>query len=150
MAGLSEISIKKLYGVGEVRAAAYARMGIYTVEDLIFCFPRAYENRGDICLLAEARNDIKSAVVLTVATQPSGVRIRRGMDLLRFRCFDDSGSCTVTFFNQNFLKDKFPVGSTFRFWGKVEREGRNYSMSSPAYEPFDEQKPLPALYPVYR
>lgn len=150
MAGLSEISIKKLYGVGEVRAAAYAKMGIYTVEDLIFCFPRAYENRGDICLLAEARGDIKSAVVLTVATQPKGVRVRRGMDLLRFRCFDDSGSCTITFFNQNFLKDKFPIGSTFRFWGKVEREGRSYSMSSPAYEPFEEQKPLPSLYPVYR
>ena len=78
MAGLGDISIKKLYGVGEVRAAAYAKMGIYTVEDLIFCFPRAYENRGDICLLAEARNDIKSAVVLTVATQPGGVRVRRG------------------------------------------------------------------------
>ncbi len=150
MAALDQISIKKLYGVGEVRAAAYARVGVYTVRDLLFYFPRAYENRGDIRLLGSAVEDIKSAVVLTVATQPKSFHIRRGMDLLKFRAFDDSGSCTVTFFNQNFLKDKFPIGSTFRFWGKVEREGRGFAMSSPAHEPYDEQMPPPDLYPVYR
>ncbi len=149
MSGLSEISVKKLYGVGDSRAAAYARVGIKTIEDLLFYFPRAYENRGNITLLAAAREDIKSAVVLTVATAPKAAHIRRGMDLLSFRAFDESGSCKITFFNQNYLKDKFPIGSTFRFWGKVERTGRSFSMSSPAYEPYDEQMPLPALYPVY-
>lgn len=150
MSDLSEISVKKLYGVGEVRAAAYARAGIYSVEDLLFYFPRAYENRGDICLLAAAREDIKSAVVLTVATEPRGAHIRRGMDLLSFRAFDDSGVCKITYFNQNYLKDKFPIGSTFRFWGKVEREGRGFSMSAPAYDPYADGVPLPALFPVYR
>lgn len=149
MAELEKLSIRKLYGVGEVRAAAYAKVGVHTVRDLLFYFPRAYENRGDVCLLGATGEDIKSAVILTVATQPKSFRVRRGMDLLKFRAFDDSGSCTVTFFNQNFLKDKFPIGSTFRFWGKVEREGRGFAMTSPAYEPYDEQTPLPDLYPVY-
>ncbi|MDD7676740.1 MAG: hypothetical protein PUJ09_08990 [Eubacteriales bacterium] len=149
MSELSRLSVRQLYGVGAVRAQAYARVGVETVEDLLFYFPRAYENRGDVSLLAATRDDIKSAVILTVATEPRSVRVRRGMDVLRFRAFDESGSCTITFFNQNFLKDKFPIGSVFRFWGRVERDGRGFAMSSPAYEPFIEDKPLPALYPVY-
>ena len=149
MPDLSQISVRKLYGVGAVRAAAYARVGVESIYDLLFYFPRAYENRGEISLLAATHDDVKSAVILTVATEPRAFRLRRGMDLLRLRAFDESGSCTVTFFNQSYLKDKFPIGSTYRFWGKVERDGRGFAMSSPAFEPFAPDVGLPALYPVY-
>ena len=59
-----------LPGVGKVRAECYHRLGIHTLGELLAHFPRAYENRGDIRLLTNARTDGKSAVVLTVATQP--------------------------------------------------------------------------------
>ncbi len=150
MAGLLDISVKSLYGVGEARAAAYAKAGVATVEDLLFYFPRAYENRGEIKLLAETDENVKSAVILTVAAEPKIARIRRGMDVLKFRAYDDSGSCQITYFNQNYLKDKFPLGSSFRFWGRVERAGKSFVMNSPAAEPYVEGTPLPALVPVYR
>ena len=44
-------SVRDLKGVGPAKAAAYEKMGIYTKEDLLYHFPRAYENRGDIKLL---------------------------------------------------------------------------------------------------
>jgi len=147
---LSELSIKSLHGVGPARAAAYSRVGVETVEDLLMYFPRAYENRGDIKLLAQTEENIKNAVILTVATEPKVARIRRGMSLLKFRAFDDSGSCQITFFNQDYLKNQFPIGSTFRFWGKVERVGRGFAMGSPAFEPYIEGEPLPSLISVYR
>ena len=37
-----------LQGVGETRAAAFARLGLHSVRDLLLFFPRAYENRGDV------------------------------------------------------------------------------------------------------
>ena len=37
-------SIKKLYGVGEKRSAAYAKMGVYTVGDLLCHYPRGYKS----------------------------------------------------------------------------------------------------------
>ena len=142
--------VKKLYGVGKVRAAAYEKLNIRTVGELLEHYPRGYENRGDVKLLSQADGISKSAHVLTVATAARSARIRGRMSLLKFRAFDDSGICDVTFFNQDYLKDTFTVGSTFRFWGKVEQKGKNFSMTSPAYEPYDEEIPMPALMPVYR
>ncbi|HHT54262.1 MAG TPA: ATP-dependent DNA helicase RecG [Clostridiales bacterium] len=142
--------IWSLYGVGEVRAAAYNKAGVYRILDLLYYFPRAYENRGEIKLLAETCRDKKSAVMLTVATEPRGARVRRGMSLFKFRAYDESGTCVITYFNQDYLRDKFKPGSTYRFWGKVERAGRGYAMSSPAFEPYVEGLPLPGLVPVYR
>ena len=117
--------IKALYGVGPSRAAAYARIGVHTVGDLLSHYPARYENRGDVKLLSETSPDSKSAVILTVATEPKIANIKRGMSLLKFRAFDESGMCDITYFNQNYLKDKFSVGSTFRFYGKVEKAKKN-------------------------
>ena len=149
MSGLG-YDIKKLYGVGKVRAAAYEKLNIRTVGELLEHYPRGYENRGDVKLLSEADGISKSAHILTVGTAARSSRIRGRMSLLKFRAFDESGVCDVTFFNQDYLKDTFTVGSCFRFWGKVERKGKNYSLTSPAYEPYDEDTPLPPLMPVYR
>ena len=141
--------IKKLYGVGAVRAAAYARMGIHTVEDLLMHYPRGYEDRGDIHLLCECDGIGKNALLLTVATEPKSTRIRGRMSLLKFRAYDDSGICEVTFFNQDFLKNTFTPGTTFRFYGKVERKGSRYTMTSPAYEAARSPENLPPLIPIY-
>ena len=143
--------VTALAGVGKTKAAAYERLGIRNLSDLIHHYPRAYENRGDIKTLFEASiRGGKCAVVLTVATEVKRTMIRRGMTLLKFRAYDESGTAEITFFNQDFLRDKFPLGSTFRFYGRVEMTGRRYAMSSPIYEYFDEVSPPAALVPIYR
>ena len=96
-----ESPVTVLNGVGKTRAAAYARLGVVTLGDLIQHYPRAYENRGDVCLLTEARTDGKSAVILTVATEPKSVRLRSHKSFLKFRAFDDEDACEITYFNQN-------------------------------------------------
>ena len=147
-----EQSVTTLYGVGKARESAYARLGVRTVGELLEHYPRAYENRGEVKLLVDAPIDARCAVILTVATQPRVHTIRRGMSLLKFRAYDESGSCEITFFNQNYHKDAFPLGATFRFFGKVERTGQRFAMSSPAFEeiaPDSDGSELPPLFPVY-
>ena len=139
-----------LSGVGPARAAAYEKMGVRTLGDLVSHYPRAYENRGDIRLLENASVDGKSAVILTVASEPHVVRLRSHKSFLKFRAFDESGSCEIVYFNQDYLKSKFPIGSVYRFYGKVERTGKRYSMSSPVAEAWTEHANLPTLCPVYR
>lgn len=149
MADILGSPITVLSGVGAVRAKQYARLGVETVSDLLYHFPRAYENRGDVRPLAECQSGSKCSVALTIGTLPKKSMIRRGMTLLKFRAFDESGSCEITFFNQNYLADKFPLGATFRFYGQVERVGKQFKMSSPAYEMMVEGRELPPLVPVY-
>ncbi len=142
--------VKELYGVGD-KIEKYLRAGgLNTVGDLLYHFPRAYQNRADIRDL----NDMSAyeeyhSYILTIASEPKVAMIRRGMNILKFRAFDDTGSVNVTYFNQNYLKDVFHTGSTFRFWGKVTREKRTLCLTSPSYEPILPNKLLLPLIPVY-
>ena len=147
--------VTSLEGVGKSRAVGLSSLGVEKVGDLIRLYPRAYENRGDIKLLAECEDGEKQAVVLTVATMPKRSLIRRGMSLLKFRAYDDSGVAEITYFNQDYLADKFEMGASFRFYGKVERKQSRsgkyiFSMSSPIPERVAEfPEELPPLVPVY-
>ena len=149
MISLQKTPITSLHGVGAVKAKAYSKLNIENLHDLLYHFPRAYENRGDIKSLSECDGISKNAVILTIATFPKISRIRRGMNLLKFKAYDDSGMCEITFFNQDYLKDAFPHGTSFRFYGKVEKSGNKFSMSSPAYEILLESVELSDFNPVY-
>ena len=149
MADRIHAPITTLHGVGPARAKAYARLGIHTVGDLLSHYPRSYENRGDVRPLANASTEEKQATLLTIGSEPRVARVRRGMNLLKLRAYDESGTCEITYFNQDFLRSVFTLGQEFRFYGKVERKGKHYAMSSPAYELSDKKKPLAPLVPVY-
>ena len=112
---------------------------------------------GDVRLLSETPNGAidaeRAAVVLTVATEPKKTMIRRGMTLLRFRAYDESGTAEITYFNQNYLSDAFQLGKEYRFYGKIvhpETARGKYTLSSPSYEPIPaDGEPLRQFYPVY-
>lgn len=147
--GVFDTDIKKLYGAGAVRASAYAALGIHTVGDLLLHYPRGYEDRQNIKLIEEADGTSKCAYILTVATQPKSVRIKGRMTLTKFRVYDDSASCEITFFNQDYLKNTFIPGTTFRFYGRMEKKAGRYTMTSPAFELYSEEAQLLPLVPVY-
>ena len=142
-------SVRALPGVGESRAAAFARLGIYTLRDLIRHFPRAYENRGAVRRLADGLDGETGAFLLTVATEPRSAMIRRGMTIIKFRAFDESGTVEVVFFNQAYVKDVFHTGAQFRFFGKLTRTRSSYQLASPAYEAVIPGVPLPAFVAKY-
>ena len=143
-------SVKTLPGVGDKRADQLTKLGVETIEDLLYHFPRAYQNRGKIFSLGGAAlSGQVCATVLTVGSAVSSVRLSGGRTLSRFTAFDQSGKCVISFFNQNYLRDVFCLGATFRFYGKVERKGRSFSMTSPAFEPWSEEVRPPEFYPIY-
>ena len=65
--------IEALSGVGTARKAAYNRLGIYTAEDLLYHFPRAYEHRGDIRMLADARSEAYRGCIFSSAEASTAV-----------------------------------------------------------------------------
>lgn len=142
--------VKKLYGVGEKLERTLHSGGLFTVDDMLHHLPRAYQNRADFRPLSdEGSYGEYHSYILTIANEPRAAMIRRGMNLLKFRAFDESGTVNITYFNQNYLKEVFHQGATFRFWGKVTKEKRTLCMNSPAYEPILPTKELDALIPVY-
>lgn len=146
-----ESRITALAGIGPKKAELFAGIGIASVGDLLYRFPRAYQNRGDVRTLAEAgMTGEVCAMMLTVATQPSSVLLKNRMVLTKFTAFDDTGRCNVVFFNQNYIKNAFFVGATYRFWGKLVQNRGKWDLTSPQFEPAAGGRPLPDYVPVYR
>jgi len=95
-------SVGELTGVGPARREALEKAGIRTLGDLVGCYPRAYQNRGDVRSLETIREITKTgepltcSAVLTVGTEPQVRRIRNNLTLVKFSAFDGSGSCEIT------------------------------------------------------
>ncbi len=146
--------IGKVYGVGPTYEKYFNSNEIYTVRDMLYYFPRAYQNRADIRLAVEPCFDGQPhAYLLTVSSDAKSAEIRKGLNLLKFKAFDESGTVNITFFNQSYLKDTFKVGETFRFWGRITQEKRTLCLNSPSYEPYNEEKPLSpyiSVYPLFK
>ncbi len=151
-----DCSVSGLRGVGEAKAKALAKLGIRTVGDLLNHHPRAYQNRGDVTTVAASaasiacgNSPLPSSFILTVANDATTARIRRGLDITKFRAFDESGICEITFFNQSYVKSIFRAGATFRFFGRPTFERKMLRLASPVFEAVIPNRPLPDIIPVY-
>lgn len=111
--------VRFIKGIGEKRAAALAKLGILALRDLICHFPRAYEDRRNFSLIRDLSPGEVVSVRATIATEPRASFIRRGLDLLKFRAVDESGSLDIVFFNQTYLKKQIKLGDSYVFYGKV-------------------------------
>ena len=142
--------VEELSGIGKSRAEKLGKLGIRTLRDLVYYFPRAYENRGDIRTLGMHDTEMPRSYILTVASPVNSVMIKKGMTISKFRAFDESGSCEVVFFNSPFVKDVFQVGATFRFFGKASfSKYRRLVLTAPKYEPVIDGVELDEFTPVY-
>ncbi len=138
-----------LPGISTVRQKSFASLGIETLGELIHHFPRAYQNRQNIKLLAEADGNTPASFLLTVGTDPKTAKIRGNLSITKFKGFDESGTCEIIYYNRPYADKSYPRGSVHRFYGKLDRTGRTYKLSSPESEPyFDGAKLLP-MVPVY-
>ena len=144
-------SIQYMKGVGEKRAQAFRKLGVNTYRDMLSFFPRAYEDRRAVYAVADAPIDTPVCVKAMIASQPSSVRIRRGMTLTKVRAVDDSGTLDITYFNQEWLKNQLIPGKTYVFYGRVGETGRRRSMTNPAFEAEDAQGVVTGrIMPIYR
>ena len=55
MSALSDISIQFLKGVGPARKKLFENLGVHTIEDLFYLFPRRYEDRRKITPISELK-----------------------------------------------------------------------------------------------
>ena len=150
MAKLTPYSdISEINGVGKTRKEQLNKLGIFTVHDLLFHFPRLYENRGNVLPLSEAQANTSSAFILTVASEVKSVMIKRGFTISKFRAFDESGSVEVVFFNSTFVKDVFHTGAVFRFYGKLTYSKKTLQLTNPKYESVVDGLPLLDFVPIY-
>ena len=141
--------ISVLPGVGKITESKLNKLGINTIKDLVYHFPRSYEKRGNIHTLGEGITDFSAAYILTVSSEVHSAKVKGNITLSKLRAFDETGTIEIIFFNSPYVKDVFHVGSVFRFYGKLQQSKGRYQLLNPKYEPYIEGVPLPDFTPIY-
>ena len=116
-------------GIGPKKAQKLNKLGIFTLKDLIYYFPRQFEDRNNFKKIFELQNDEKATIRVVVI----GIEIsnpRKGMNITKIDVKDDTGYAKLVFFNQNYIKDRFKPGDTLLVFGRVKKEFKNIELSS--------------------
>jgi ATP-dependent DNA helicase RecG len=126
--------LQYLKGVGPRRAADLQRVGLRTIEDLLYRFPIRYEDRGTFQTIASLRPGVAASVIGEVVS--CGVRPTRRP---RFKIFemllrDRTGSLRAVWFNQPFLNDIFRPRQRVILYGKLELTPHGIQIPNPQYE----------------
>ena len=143
--------IRSIKGIGEKRAQALNKLGVFSLLDLISYFPRRYEDRSSLKPIALVQDGESVCISAVVADEPRLSRIRRGFDLVKLRAYDDSAEVSITYFNQSYMRDNIKQGVGYVFYGKIVRNGTKYTMSNPDFEPEErEGTKTGTIMPRYR
>jgi ATP-dependent DNA helicase RecG len=159
-AGL-DTPLRQVVGKGHAKLAR--ELGLRTVRDLLFHFPRRYEQRGSFTDIGALRVDEQVTVLARVLTAHSRpMRNRSGFVLEAVVSDDSGGTLTLVFFGKRslgWLEKQLRPGRWGLFAGKVSdyRSGRQpvRQLAHPKYELLDEPEPGVAedfaseLIPIY-
>lgn len=139
--------IQTLKGIGPKRADALKKIGIFTLRDLLYYFPRAYEDLSNVKSIISTVDGEVSAVKAKLSSEVKTKRTGAGgkYSVSRFVVFDGSADMTVVLFNRRFQADALKKDTEYIFYGKTEVTGIFREMKSPRIEPVEET----AIQPVY-
>ncbi|MBN1394339.1 MAG: ATP-dependent DNA helicase RecG, partial [Pirellulales bacterium] len=142
--------VQYLKGVGPARAELLERLGLHALRDVLFHFPRDYQDfsdQRDVDQLEEGKLQSVRGVVEDVdvrGTASGGCVV--GVSL---RC--RTGQLRGIWFNQPYMRDRIQLGQRVIFAGKPKYEGLVWQMTHPRVETLDaeEEEPAVKILPVY-
>ncbi len=143
-----EKSVKYIKGVGPNREILLNKLGIFTLKDLITYYPRTYEDRNKPKFLYECEDGEEVLIEAVVCNRMTNVRLK-GKTMQRLIVRDETGTCTITWFNQPYLKDKFKVGEKYKFFGKVTKKGGKVFFTAPVFDDFEKTQNTGRIIPIY-
>lgn len=149
MFGVINESIQYVKGIGPKKAEKLNKLGIYTIKDLLYYFPRQFEDRSIIKKIAQLEDEEK-VTVKALITNIESYTPKKGMTITRIDVKDDTGFAKLTFFNREYIKNTFRVGDSILAFGKVKKNGRFVELNSCELEYLSASpKNIGKLVPVY-
>ncbi|CAK9886923.1 MAG: ATP-dependent DNA helicase RecG [Candidatus Erwinia impunctatus] len=146
------IALSSLSGVGASLSAKLAKLGLHTVQDLLFHLPLRYEDRTRLYTIDQLQPNIHAMVEGTIRHSEIAFGRRR---MLTCQISDGTGILTLRFFNFNAaMKNSFSPGKQLRAWGEVKRGQRGAEIIHPEYQLNNDhtvsalQETLTPVYPM--
>ena len=141
--------IQYVPGVGPNRAELLRKMGIGRALDLLFFFPRTYEDTAPISPGNHLQENIRTSVVGRVVDLDERVTQSGRHMLGALLSLDDNTCVRLMWFNQAFRKNDLHIGARMMATGIIKSTGTSWEIIHPLYvklgedEVPEELKPLP-------
>ena len=137
--------------IGPVYQKRLKAMGITTCRDLLFHFPRMYQDLSSITPIGKAKEGFEYCFQGTVGELKEMRTYRKRISVIEGVLSDKTGSIKVVWFNQPYLKDTLPPGQKVFLAGKVVRNTNGIHLQSPSYEKMTKNPiHMARLVPVYQ
>ena len=151
LTNLAKIPVTTLKGVGPGMASKLEKIGLVSLQDLLFHLPLRYEDRTRVTAVRDLMPGIYTNVIGEV-TQNEIIQGKRRMMLVTIN--DGTGSINLRFFHFTASqKNTLAIGLHIRCYGEINRGMRSFEIVHPEYKALEQDKPLtPAeetLTPVY-
>jgi ATP-dependent DNA helicase RecG len=148
--------VQYLKGVGPARADLLLRLGIKTIEDILYFFPWRYEDRKNLKKI----RDLAVGDTETVSGEVVSVEIittpKKRMKIFEVTLSDGTGRLKCKWFNQPFLKRYFKAGEKAVLNGSVKESlygAYSLEMDNPDFEILGNEDRLihmSRIVPVYK
>ena len=148
---LAQTPVTVLKGVGPGLAAKLEKIGLHSLQDLLFHLPLRYEDRTRITTI----RDLMAGTHTNIIGEVTGSQIMQGKRrMLLVTLNDGTGSINLRFFHFTASqKNNLVVGTSIRCYGEINRGVRGFEIVHPEYKPLDNDQALTpveeTLTPVY-
>ncbi|MFT6920748.1 MAG: ATP-dependent DNA helicase RecG [Cognaticolwellia sp.] len=151
LTNLAQIPVTTLKGVGPGMATKLEKIGLVSLQDLLFHLPLRYEDRTRVTAVRDLMPGLFTNIIGEV-TQNEIIQGKRRMMLVTIN--DGTGSINLRFFHFSASqKNSLAVGLNIRCYGEINRGMRGFEMVHPEYKALDQDQALTAaeetLTPVY-
>ncbi len=141
--------VSTMNGIGPKISEKLENIGIRTIEDVLYCFPRRYDDYTRMLPLNKLR---PGETVTAVGTVRNAIVVKgkRGMEVLNVTIDDGAGTLHVSFFGQPYLRSRFERGVQVVFSGKTDLFRGQVTMNNPEWELLErEALHTRGIVPVY-
>ncbi len=135
------MELSDMRGIGPARMESLRAVGIDSLRDLLYCLPVRYEDRTHIVPCREAAGE---ALVMGVVHDAPKISRWNGLTRVTATLTDDSGKLALAWYNQPWVMQQLPMGTSVLLYGRVaEKNGRRVMQNAQRVEE-------PSILPVYR
>ena len=142
--------VTRLPGIGQAKSQQLEKLGVSTVGDLLYLLPRRYDDYSALKTIDQLQYGEEITIVVNLWDIKSRKTRGGNLTLIEAVFSDGTGTLQVTWFNQDWLRDRLRPGQVYRLSGKVEVFMGRHVMNSPQWESADKQAlSTGRIVPVY-
>ena len=142
-------SVRTLKGIGDKSGKLFEKLGIWTVDDLLHDYPRAYHAYEEPVPIGNLVLDQVSAVA-GILQKDASVRRFSNMQIVTVTLRDGTGSLQLVWYNMPYLRGTLQAGTYHIFYGKVVRKNNRLTMEQPEIYARDAYaQVMTTMQPVY-